>query len=167
MTEYVVVHTRSVDCDGPYDMVLLVHKNKPAWQKGRLNLVGGKVEKGETPEDAAVRELKEETGLEPINKPVLCGEILGLDCVIHCFTVDVDEYSARRLRPRDEESETVEWFTWQDAREDHRLIPNLRVIIPLLHMKSKGWKIVDQRTSHEGWHEIGVALRIEVPFVNG
>jgi len=41
--------------------VLLILKEKPG-QKGRLNLVGGKVEEGETPEKAAHRELKEEAG---------------------------------------------------------------------------------------------------------
>ena len=44
------------------DKVLLKKKKKEPF-KGRLNFVGGKVEPGETSEEAAYRELQEETGL--------------------------------------------------------------------------------------------------------
>ena len=43
-------------------LVLLIRKNRPSWQKGKLNGVGGKVEAGETPTAAMDREFKEETG---------------------------------------------------------------------------------------------------------
>ena len=42
--------------------VLLIRKLKPAWQAGKLNGVGGKVEPGETPTAAMVREFYEEAG---------------------------------------------------------------------------------------------------------
>lgn len=35
-------------------------KNKPDWQKGCLNGIGGKIEEGEKPIDAVFRELEEE-----------------------------------------------------------------------------------------------------------
>jgi len=44
--------------------VLLIRKNRPAWQAGKLNGVGGKIEPGETPHAAARREFLEETGLD-------------------------------------------------------------------------------------------------------
>lgn len=43
--------------------LLLIRKNKPQWQRGRLNGIGGKIEPGEKPEDAILREIAEETGL--------------------------------------------------------------------------------------------------------
>ena len=43
--------------------VLLIEKQKPDWQKGLLNGIGGKVEKTETSRMAIVREFHEETGL--------------------------------------------------------------------------------------------------------
>lgn len=44
--------------------VLLIEKNKPSWQKGLLNGVGGKVESDDKNiQDAMQREFKEETGL--------------------------------------------------------------------------------------------------------
>lgn len=44
--------------------VALVRKNRPAWQAGRLNGIGGKVEPGETPAAAMRREFREEAGLD-------------------------------------------------------------------------------------------------------
>lgn len=44
------------------DAVALIRKSKPSWQKGLLNGVGGKIEDGETPEFAMMREFCEETG---------------------------------------------------------------------------------------------------------
>lgn len=41
--------------------VVLIKKTKPDWQKGKLNGVGGKIEKDELPDVAMVREFKEET----------------------------------------------------------------------------------------------------------
>lgn len=45
------------------DEVLLVRKNRPAWQAGRLNGIGGHIEPSEKPWDAMEREFQEETGL--------------------------------------------------------------------------------------------------------
>jgi 8-oxo-dGTP diphosphatase len=42
--------------------VVLIRKNKPDWQRGLLNGVGGKIEPGESPDEAMAREWKEETG---------------------------------------------------------------------------------------------------------
>ncbi len=44
--------------------VALIRKNKPAWQAGLLNGIGGKIEAGETAEQAMTREFYEEAGLE-------------------------------------------------------------------------------------------------------
>ena len=45
------------------DKVALVRKNRPAWQAGKLNGIGGHVEEGERPVEAMCREFEEETGL--------------------------------------------------------------------------------------------------------
>lgn len=42
--------------------VALVRKNRPDWQRGKLNGIGGKIEDGETALQAMIREFKEETG---------------------------------------------------------------------------------------------------------
>lgn len=46
------------------ERVLLIEKRKPAWMAGKLNGIGGKVEPGETPIEAMVREMREEAGIE-------------------------------------------------------------------------------------------------------
>lgn len=43
--------------------VLLIRKNRPSWQAGLLNGLGGHVEEGETQTRAMVREFEEECGL--------------------------------------------------------------------------------------------------------
>lgn len=159
MKEYVVVYTRKIDEGGAYDDVLLVHKNKPDWQKGRLNLVGGKVEEGEDAITCAVRELKEETGLSPLafQPKLYCGHIEGTDCVVHCVRLDVDPVAARWLMPREEETEKVEWFTHKEAWGDARLMPNLRIIVPLMHLGVTGWTLIDKSSSSPE-HRVEVIL---------
>jgi len=49
--------------DESFENILLIRKNRPDWQKGRLNGVGGKVEEQETSYEAMVRECEEECGL--------------------------------------------------------------------------------------------------------
>lgn len=44
------------------DHVLLLRKNKPDWQAGNLNGVGGKIEEGENKHEAMRREFLEEAG---------------------------------------------------------------------------------------------------------
>lgn len=44
--------------------VVLVKKERPLWQKGKLNGVGGHIEEGENEYDAMYREFLEETGMK-------------------------------------------------------------------------------------------------------
>lgn len=43
--------------------VALIRKNRPQWQAGRLNGIGGHIEEGESPLNAMRREFLEETGV--------------------------------------------------------------------------------------------------------
>ncbi len=57
--EYVLGFMFSPD----FKKVVLIEKTKPAFQAGKINGVGGKIEPGETPEQAMIREFSEEAGL--------------------------------------------------------------------------------------------------------
>lgn len=60
MTKYVAGFAFTCDRKG----VLLVRKNKPDWQAGKLNAIGGKVKDAETFDKAMCREFLEETTLD-------------------------------------------------------------------------------------------------------
>ena len=62
--------------------VLLIEKTKPAWQKGKLNGIGGKIEPGETPLEAMVRETNEETGLSVVDYVHYCTMSFAQDTVL-------------------------------------------------------------------------------------
>ena len=71
--------------------VLLIHK-KTGLGAGKINAPGGKIEKGETAEQAAIREVREEIRVE-INSPKEMGilhfqfvdsECLALRCTVFC-----------------------------------------------------------------------------------
>lgn len=59
-TEYVVGFL----CDPESTQVVLIEKQRPAWQQGKLNGIGGHIESGETPKEAVQREFSEEAGLD-------------------------------------------------------------------------------------------------------
>lgn len=62
-----------------FEKVLLMHKNRPDWQKGFVNGVGGKFEEGETGLQCIVREVQEETNLETTEEDwIYAGEIHGI-----------------------------------------------------------------------------------------
>jgi len=65
--------------------VVLIKKNKPEWQKGLLNGVGGHVEEFEFSENAMIREFEEETGIKTVtgqwyNFALMTGEKFDVDC---------------------------------------------------------------------------------------
>jgi 8-oxo-dGTP diphosphatase len=111
--------------------VLLIRKRRPAWQAGKLNGLGGKIEPGETALDAMRREFREEAGLDVAEwQHVLT--LSGADdagsgrgWAGHFFRAFGDVDAARAIT--DEQLETH--LTAVLPRDT---IPNLRWIIPLM-----------------------------------
>lgn len=152
--EYVLIFPRARS----RERILIIEKNRPAWQAGALNLCGGKIEQGESVEDAAVRELQEETGIGAIGKPERLGVIVGTNAKIYVVAVLVDDESP--IVPRPEETERVSWRHWDSLKNDARLIPNLKVILPLCMSSLSGWTItdVDNHSVGNGAYRITVDL---------
>jgi 8-oxo-dGTP diphosphatase len=121
MTEYVAGFL----FDG--DRVALVVKNRPEWQKGKMNGIGGHIEPGETPEQAMAREFVEETGYErpePLDW-MRFAELSGSDYKVYFFY----EYGDHRLlhQPTDETVVSVDIGDLNFANS----IPSLTWLIPL------------------------------------
>ena len=151
MTEYVVVYPYPVDC--PTKRIPLILKDKPLYLKGMLNLPGGKLDTGERVIGAAVRELKEETGLEEIQEydpmcycppeklGVIQGANGGKEFTIYCVRVPIS--SRQDLNPRLTEIENVDWYDLPGLLNLPNLMPNLRLVIPLMEKGVSGWVIQD------------------------
>lgn len=81
--------------EGSYDVLFEVRSSTIAHQPGDVCLPGGMVEKGETPREAALRELKEELLLKEDQISYL-GDMdklySGGSLVMHSFAVEVTEY---------------------------------------------------------------------------
>ncbi|HRU10630.1 MAG TPA: NUDIX domain-containing protein, partial [Thermoanaerobaculia bacterium] len=65
--------------------VALVQKERPAWQSGKLNGVGGHIEGHEEVLDAMVREFYEETGVTVVDWDFV-GEMRGADWHVTVLT---------------------------------------------------------------------------------
>lgn len=127
--------------DNEETSIIFVEKLKPDWQKRKYNLVGGKIELNESPEEAAIREFKEKTGLQPYSEMVKIGEIHGSEgWLIHVFRCFIlDKY---QIKPTEGEKELVFWADWYTIKERENLIDNLKVIVPLGLSNVKNWKII-------------------------
>ena len=88
--------------------VLLINKLKPEWQKGKLNGIGGKIEKNENPIDAMIREFEEEAGVSTETKDwiQICNifSAEGL-WVVYFFVTEKNVYEAKSV-----EQEQVGWI---------------------------------------------------------
>jgi 8-oxo-dGTP diphosphatase len=91
---------------------LMIHRNKKKndYHRGKWNGLGGKFEKGESPEDCAIREIKEESGLK-VNSPRMHGFITFPnfdqldDWYVFIFTAD--EYEGKLI---DSPEGRLEWI---------------------------------------------------------
>lgn len=119
------------------DRVLLIKKNKPEWQKGRLNGIGGKIEEGETPLQAMVREAKEEADITPEWFPY--GVYRGPGYEIFLFTATDSDSIVNYRSMTDEEVVCLSMATEVPWRNELAMIWNLNWMIPLAldhHTKS-------------------------------
>lgn len=82
MKEYVLGFLFSDD----FRDVVLIHKNKPSWQAGKLNGLGGLIEPADpSPEFAMVRKFHEECGVT-IDNWVRFATMEGTDWRVYCFS---------------------------------------------------------------------------------
>lgn len=100
--------------------LLLLQRASNKVEPGKWGVPGGKLEKGETPEQAAVRELSEETGIsvESSSQVRYVGALYirkpTVDYVYHLFKVQVEQMPAISLS---NEHENYKWASLKDLEE--------------------------------------------------
>lgn len=121
------------------DSVVLIRKNRPPWQRGKLNGVGGKIEPGETPEQAMEREFLEETGmrfvgweefvtLTAVSTEDRTGAITSEQGVVHFFRyITPFDFPLRSATDEQVLSVPIDAV----AAGDVDTIPNLQWLVPL------------------------------------
>lgn len=146
--EAVIVYAHTIDTSPT--LTPLVLKKRPEYLAGMLNLPGGKLEVGESPLEGALRELKEETGLDEVQEydpavyypSEVMGKIIGNEWIIHCVRVPV--CARQPLVPAENEDEEIKWFMHPGFLNAPNLMPNLRLVIPLMQMEARNWIIEDK-----------------------
>jgi 8-oxo-dGTP diphosphatase len=122
MTEYVVGFL----FDATREHVALIRKNRPVWQDGLLNGIGGKIEPGETPADAMVREFLEKAGPHvPPNGWNFRLTMSGNHACVCVFDATGNPWACRSMT-----DERIDVYSTAILPES--VVPNLRWLIPLL-----------------------------------
>jgi 8-oxo-dGTP pyrophosphatase MutT (NUDIX family) len=119
---------------GPRGVILVKHRRLHRWMQP-----GGHIEPGETPEEAAVRECIEETGL-PVAHPNGGPILIHID--VHEAAKGHTHLDVRYLLvapdeepdPPEDESQEIRWFSWDEAQStaDESLTGALRVAHSLI-----------------------------------
>jgi 8-oxo-dGTP diphosphatase len=106
------------------DEVALIRKNKPAFQKGLLNGVGGKIEFDEHPLTAMIREFEEEAGPYVINWRCFAVMTLKGGNQVYFYT------SHEIVEIETKTAEEVSWYPVAHLRQ-YGILPNLSWLVPL------------------------------------
>jgi 8-oxo-dGTP diphosphatase len=124
--------------DDKKELVVLIEKQKPEWQKGFLNGVGGKVEESDSrgPEynrlqratTAMVREFKEESGVKTkeINWRIFA-VMEGNDWVVSCFTYTNSAALSKVITCTNEKI----YIIHVTALAHHKVLSNIPWIVPM------------------------------------
>lgn len=107
--------------------VALLRKDRPEWQAGKLNGIGGKLEKDELPLDGMVRECQEETGLFISEDNWNYFAVFdGEHHQVHCFKTIYNTIEDL-VCP---ESENIEYISLDNLHNEN-LMDNVKYLIPM------------------------------------
>lgn len=108
--------------------LVLIKKNRPEWQKDKLNGVGGHIEYRELPKSAMAREFQEETGyLYDFWKPLIT--LKGEDWICYFFYGIIQSHQKLDNIVSTKTDETITIVPSDNLPKN--IIPNLEWLIPL------------------------------------
>jgi len=110
-----------------YKEVVLINKVTPAWQYGRWNGVGGKVEPGEKESAAMSREFEEETGLL-VSRWQRFGYMAGTDWHVVLYAA-TSEFAGAVATVTEERVALVK-TDWSGLNDPNVCIANVGYLIP-------------------------------------
>lgn len=94
-----------------HEVLMLRRGPTDPWKPGHWNFPGGKVDPGENPMQAAVRELSEEAGIRVPEKALSWSfSYRGYNRLIHVFSVRLRRKPV--VRSRDGEHDAATWVPW-------------------------------------------------------
>lgn len=121
--------------DIEYEHVLLIRKNKPLWQKGRYNGIGGKLEQDEPILEGMIREFQEETGhlLPTFVKTIsFSGTSSSGNWRVYCFRGVLPLERMREINIKTSDNlEPIICAEVDTIIHNDKLISNLKWVIPL------------------------------------
>ena len=107
--------------------VVVIEKQKPVYQRWKLNGVGGKIEPGETPYQAIVREFKEEAGVHFTEWELFCEYNWKTDYKIYYYRAFNTPVYQQAKTIEEEEIMKIR----VDALSHYNRMKNLDFLIPL------------------------------------
>ena len=121
MTDYVAGFMFSED----KECVALIRKNRPEWQKGMYNGIGGHVDPGEYPIEAMIREFEEEAGVVHEDWQHFC-TLNGQFGTVYFYKTTGDLGELRQMT-----DEMINKWPVELPSSLVKVIPNLKWLIPL------------------------------------
>jgi len=127
------------------EKILLIKRAKPPFA-GYWGLPGGKIEFGEHPEEAAVREAKEETGIvaEAIGVKGILSEMIKSDRtkeILNHFVLFICELKPQTLKLTPSDEGELKWFDLDRLEKEATVVPSDAKIIKEIIQNSKELKI--------------------------
>ncbi|MFR5765582.1 MAG: NUDIX hydrolase [Clostridia bacterium] len=117
---------KAVRCYLIKDNNVVATKYKEGSKEGYYDIPGGKIEEGELPEQTAIREMKEETGLDVRNLKYKGNMII--EYLNRIFDFDVFVASESEGEPQEFQENTSEWIEIPELLHKEKILSNIIIL---------------------------------------
>lgn len=106
--------------------VVVIKYNKGNKKEGYYDIPGGKIEDNELPEQTAIREMKEETGMDI--KSLKYKGIMKIEYPDRIFLLDIFISSEYKENPKEFEENTSEWIEINELLKKEKILSNIIIL---------------------------------------